>query len=251
MVKIEIKSDRKYFKLPAIQLCTQTNIFLDRNKVMAHFNLTEEFSTKVENARNQWNEQTILYKHQNKASECEWELTETFDQAILRLDKLIFERIGYKQIKENISQLIISAKDFVRCSAEVYNENENRKELIDDCEKYSEVIKSIHVNHFGVCFTYFSDRKSLTNTSFTLKNNDFIEFELNFKKLYNIMFLKPRDSNFFWLIHDSNTFIIPKQENSIYTRMDFSWELKYTRNTVKHLSWPYESDCHHFDSKFC
>jgi len=251
IVKFEVKSDRKYFKLPAIQLCTGTNIFLDRNKLMAHFNLTEEFSTKYENLRNQYNEQLILCEYSFSGRSCVSKLTTTFDRAIFRLDKLIFKRIGYKQIKEKISQIIISAKDYIRCSGEVHTENGYRKEVIDDCEKYSEVIQSIHVNDFGVCLTYFSDRKSLTNSSFTLKDDDFIEFVPNFKNLNNILFLTPKRVWLKWLIRDSNTFIIPKQENIIKTYMGYSWEFKYTRNTVKHLSWPYESDCHNFDSKFC
>jgi hypothetical protein len=216
---------------------------------MAHFNLTEEFSTKYENVRNQYIEQLKLCEQPFSGRECGSKSSETFRDAIFRLDKLIFERIGYKQIKEKISQVVISAKDYIRCSGEVHNENGYRKEVIDDCEKYSEVIKSIHVNYFGVCFTYFSDRKSLTNSLFTLKNNDFIEFEINFK---NIMFIQNAIVEFYCLIHDSNTFIIPKQDNIFTNTINFSSsEIRYTRTTVKHLSWPYESDCHHYDSKFC
>jgi len=187
-VRFEDKSERKHFKLPAIQLCTKIDIVLDRNKVMTHFNLSEELSIRYKNISNRFDEQKILCKQESDRRDCLLKPTRTFNKEILQLDKLILERIDYKQMKEKFSQVIISAKNYIKCSGEVHTENSYRKEVIDDCEKYSQVIGSIHQNEFGVCFTYFSDRISLTNSSFTLKDNDFIEFEIDSKNLDNIMF---------------------------------------------------------------
>jgi len=250
-VRFEVKNDREYFKLPAIQLCTGVDILLDRNKVMAHFNLTEEFSIKFKNLRNQLNEQIMSCK-ENDNTYCVKKLIEKFEEEIVPLDKQILQRIDYKQLKEKLPQVIISAKDYIKCFGEVHTTKGYRIEVIDNCEKYSQVIKSIRGNEFGICLTYFSDRKSLINSSFSLKDNDFIQFEMNTENLESIMFKNNVRLYLFLLIQDSNTFIIPKRENVINTYGgNYFLTIKYSRTTVNYLSWPYRSDCHHFDSEFC
>jgi len=58
------------------------------------------------------------------------------------------------------------------------------------------------------------------------------------------------DFPLFWSIHDSNTFTIPRRDDLVRTiKFGVHHEIEYLRTTVKYLSWPYKSDCHHINSK--
>jgi len=131
--------------LPAIKVCTRPHHTLDRKKVISYFNLTQ--------------------------------LTEES----LRFDLKVFSD-RFHEIKQNYHKFKIKASDYIRCSGQTHNQISFNKIIINNCEKYTKVIEKTHGNDFGVCFTYFSDRKSLTNISLTLKDKDYIEFEMNSKK---------------------------------------------------------------------
>ena len=84
-----------------------------------------------------------------------------------------------------------------------------------------------------------------------MKDNNFIEFKINGNKLKEIFaFSEFSYLNLYWLIHNSKALKSPKIENVITTKgREEIYELSYFKTIVKHLSWPYMSDCYHFESK--
>jgi len=253
-VKLTELNNRKDFKLPAIQVCTGLNHILDRNKVISYFNLTEDFIIFLYSLNRMSKElmDMCLSKTEYKVH-CDDYLKKRLSRFSVTFDLRVFGD-RFHQINESYSKFMIKASDYFLCSGEAHNQIGSNKIIINNCEKYTEVIETTHGNDLGVCFTYFSDRKSLTNNSLTLKDKDFIQFEISSIKLENIMFLNKiiinGDFFLFWSIHDSNTFTIPKRSDLFQVfGVGVFLEVKYLRTTVKYLPWPYKSDCHHFDSK--
>jgi len=251
-VKLEELNDIKYFKLPAVKVCIEMPYILDRNKVLSYFNLTEDFDIFSNNLTNKRKHQMDFCYNKKKSQiiDCLFKLDDQLSKDKFLFDLKIFSE-RFREIKQNYLKFTIKASDYIFCSAEVSNQTISNKYIISNCEKYAEVIETY--NDLGVCFIYFSDRKSLINNSFTLKEKDFIEFETTGKTLNNIMF-NNRSTGvgfpIFLSIHDSNTFTFPRRKDFIDTQYKgFRQKIKYLRTTVKYLSWPYKSDCNHFDSK--
>ncbi len=77
-----------------------------------------------------------------------------------------------------------------------------------------------------------------------MKSNDFIEFKIN---LNNTI---PKVKELFLIIHKSNEFKIPTFGNVNHiSDLGKINELSYLKTVVKHLPWPYKSDCHHLECK--
>jgi hypothetical protein len=208
--------------------------------------MTEDFKLFDKKRKNFYNKSMKKCEKQNN---CDLLVNRYYDDLYL-FDKSIIGRYQ-EEILNNIFDLTISSNIMIQCSGEVHSGVGNEKKVINNCEEETQVIETMHSKDFGLCFTYFSKNKIIRNNSMTLKDKDFIKFEVNSKNYDRIVYLS-KYMHLFWLIHDSNSMAIPKRENVIRTKetgIRLNYELRYRKTIVEYLSWPYKTDCHHFESK--
>ena len=266
-VKLEDINDYNYYKLPAIQVCTENDFIFNRNKIDSKFDIFRAFEMNFNKSAKQYMEE--ICKFDNICDK-------TAKDEQLKLFKFIYEQTfvselykNYSQIfKNNVLELTINSNDFIECK--VHFESDSGIKFVKSCEEYSPIIESLHGEEFGICFSYFNDKHLSKNNELILKDKDYIEFRINSSNIKNILLVQRRDMelNLFYLIYNSNEFKIPRVKNSIKTsafkrltniqnilnpleiwNLWFTNELSYTKTIVNHLSWPYSSHCQDFKSK--
>ena len=265
-VKLEDINDNNYYKLPAIQVCTENDFIFNRNKIDSKFDIHRAFDMKMNESIKQFME--FICEFNNICDK-------TAKDEILQTLKLEFELDFVLQLNKNnpqilnnnVFELTINLNDFIECK--VHFESDSGIKFVKSCEEYSPIIESLHGEEFGICFSYFNDKHLSKNNDLILKDKDYIEFRINSSNIKNILLVKTSDIlielNLFYLMYNSNEFKIPRVKNSIKTsafnqlrsrenplkswNLWFTNELSYTKTIVNHLSWPYSSHCQDFKSK--
>ena len=276
--------DNKYgFDLPAISFCTERNVFFDKYKVIEKFNLSEKYEEYKRS-----NEEIYGLKHKN----CIKDIYETIKkkQGKKDLDKYSPVVCEFVKIEQNynlsqffspyekkilslsfneIKSLTISSNQLFKYSAKVHFRNEsfnaNPRTFGNHFQEF-EVLESLYANDFGICYTFFAK-----NYSIYLKDDDYIQFDINYEKqnsfLSNSFFdsnipyenhfigtkFKFKDcihSNFdeyfglYLFVNRKESKVDSNSENTLKsTRNSLNSELRFRKTSVELLSTPYMEKC--------
>ena len=254
-----IVSDNKYgFDLPAISFCTERNVFFDKNKINEYFNSSEEIKRFEEKYQNSSEREFVkcskdIEKNEpfSRIHECDEKGNGKYFNLSLIFrpyEKKIFETLSFDEIKN----LTISANELFNCSAKLHFRNESfvsNATIIENCFDRFEVLQSIYGNEFGICYTFFAK-----NYSIFLKDDDYIEFNINYEtqqrflmSLSRIEYLHILYSDFFkfhLLINENRRkFEVNGQSKLNFKRTGLNADLNFRKTSVDLLSTPYMQKC--------
>ena len=193
--KLEIKSSNG-LSLPAITICTESNVLFDKSRINKYFNLSNQYIKYEEIAIQKANE---IYKQCmdsyfiydkieikniicNEIKNSKNYFLNKFYSKYLRQ---MLEMFSFDNLYENFT---INANQLINCSAKYHLKHKSYKncdkshtntdcyELSNNCSQSYRVLESIYGNEFGLCFAYFH-----TNDGIYLIDNDFIEFNINYE----------------------------------------------------------------------
>ena len=252
-----IVSDNKYgFDLPAISVCTETNVLFVKNKVIDNFDIryqwkqllnsvsnefeynfkhcTEEYEEflriKKENYFEKINKFSIdfenidlLQNFNDKKFGFKGFCYQYYEELNCKLNKIfkIFEQKIFSEMSfQEMNSLTISSNELFSCSAKIhFRYQSSRIEEITNCFNNFEILKSIYANkEFGICFTFFAK-----NYSIFLKDHDSIEFVVKYKSQMNLM-----NNGFYDVTNQLNYILNKKDIDTNYLNLDlFDYSILY------------------------
>ena len=176
---------------------------------------------------------------------------------------------------ELYDKFTVKANQLIKCTyfrhkTNLNNNNSSDSHVMTDCSQSYAVLETIYGNKdFGICFTYFYTN----HFKFHLKNNDFIQFDINyetqqkflingyFESNYSTVFKryeytgdkvypmkKPYFDDYFALnfvvTSPMTTLLMAQKETTIRsTRIGLNARLKITATHLHQISSPYMSEC--------
>ena len=180
------------FDLPAISVCTESNVLFDKQKVIKHFGVEQQwdeylneifrhYKRKVDNCKQV---SDYRYGHRNGLrNETATDLWLKYCSSLtfkgfnfhFELKRRIFTELGFHEM----NSLKVNAKELFECSAKIHFRNESfdsNSTLIHNCFDKFEVLESIYANNdFGICYTFFAN-----NYSVYLKDDDYVRLKVKF-----------------------------------------------------------------------
>ena len=286
-----VSDNKRGFDLPAISFCTERNVFFDKNKVIAKFNLSEKYEEYK-----RINEEFYELKHKKCVEDINKKIEqEEKDGTYHRLGEPGHYVCDYVKIQQNfnlsqffstyekkilslsfdeIKSLTISSNQLFKYSAKVHFRNEsfyaNSKTFENRFQEF-EVLESIYGNDFGICYTFFAK-----NYSIFLKDDDFIQFDINYENQnsflidsffdsdipYENHFIENEfkdciHSNFdeyfglYLFVNRKESKVDSNSENTFKsTRNSLNSELRFRKTSVELLSTPYMEKCRKYGQSF-
>ena len=181
------------FDLPSITLCTESNVFFIKNKVIKYFNLKTEFDFYVKKVDEIYDLKFIICNNDTLNVKSFWEEyiprkiscrminREKFyynNKFFKKFEKMIFDELSFEQMQS----LTITANELFKCSANIHFVNQSFHS-IDNCFDYFDIKQSIYANNdFGICFSIFSQ-----NYSIFIKEKDNIKITVNYVQASDLM----------------------------------------------------------------
>ena len=226
--KLNVNNNINGFDLPPISFCTETNVLFDKNKIISFYNSSQEFqefrandlkmAEKDNNKRfNKCKEDPrLLQSCKTNYESSNHYLMTNFDKNNKFIDDLSFEEKRY---------LMIGANHMINCSAKLHSRYDSNEYQSENCVQDLQVLHSIYGNKdFGICFTFFH-----SNEGFYLKDNDYIEFKLNYENGphfsinpyfdypgRNKLYLKFDEKSILYILfHQKNRDFVANKQNSI------------------------------------
>ena len=253
-LKLIFSNNNRGIDLPAISVCTESNVLFDRRKVIQYFDLSREYS-ELENGFN--GTKNCKPKNRGKyAHDNLWSLRFCFlrynDDKInelriflIKYELMIFEHLSYEQM----IAFIISSDELFECSASLHYMNqtiESNATIIEKCSERFRISRDIYANNdFGICYKFFDN-----NYGINIKNDDIIvikiKYETQNKFMFNVVNL-PKLEEFFSLYYfsDDNTYHLQNKDNAIELRHEYGLksDLLFKTVTLEMLSTPYMEFC--------
>ena len=184
---IDIKNG---FDFPSISLCTESNVFFSKEKVIKNFNLRNEFNFYVENIDKIYDLKFINCNNDTSNIEifllnmeqyipreiaCRMFNREKYyhhNKFFQKYEKIIFDELSFEQMQS----LTITANELFKCSANIHFVNQSFRS-IDNCFDYFDIKQIIYANNdFGICLSIF-----VQNYSILIKEKDKIKIKLNYE----------------------------------------------------------------------
>ena len=189
---IDIKNG---FDFPSISLCTESNVFFSKEKVIKYFNLKTEFDFYVKNIYEIYNLKYIICNNGTLNKRSFWDLSQYIPRKIecrlfnrekfyhhniffQKYEKIIFDEFSFGQMQS----LTITANELFKCSANIHFVNQSFRS-IDNCFDYFDIKQNIYANNdFGICFSFFEK-----NYSILIKEKDNIKITLKYDKASDLI----------------------------------------------------------------
>ena len=187
---IDIKNG---FDYPSISLCTESNVFFNKEKVIKNFNLKNEFDFYIKKIdeiydlkfifcnNDSLNEESFFESYMPRKHGCRMINREKFyyhSKFLQKYEKIIFDEFSFDQMQS----LTITAKELFKCSANIHFINQSFRS-IDNCFDYFNINQIIYANNdFGICFSFFAK-----NYSIFIEDNDNIKITLNYDQERDLM----------------------------------------------------------------
>ena len=184
--KLMVIDNRDGFDLPQISVCTENNVFFDKQKIIHKFSVYEEYSrfendidqnflesfNKCENYHNK----KCSFDPDTDCSQLFAEKNYNISRYYIFYESIIVSDFGYQEI----SNLLINANELFDCSAKVHYKNKSIDTIdnrIDNCFDRYQVSQSIYGNNdFGICYTFFDQ-----NYGIYLKEGDRIDIRIKYQ----------------------------------------------------------------------
>ena len=271
-LKLSVINDRG-IDLPAISVCTESNVLFDKRKVLLYFDLSREYLRLENEVKLKWdyyencrrNKRTDRYQDDadsdhmmtlflEKYSCCE-KIVKTRFASLKRFyhiyEKMIFDHLSYEQM----IALIMTSEELFECRASVHFANQtigSNQTIIDNCWQRFRVSRDIYANNdFGICYKFFDN-----NYQIILNYNDIIEIRIKYESIMNFMFnfvfdrhdkidSSIQDLFRFYYFAESNTKILPTKDFAILTEKTRNNRLNAFIKTLSFdmLSTPYMQYC--------
>ena len=187
---IDIKNG---FDFPSISLCTESNVFFSKDKVIKYFNIRNEFEFYVRKIDEIYNQKFNICNNNTLNTETFWEqyiprkigcrmfIREKFyhhNKFYQKFEKIIFDELSF----EEMESLSITANQLFKCSANIHFVDQSFRS-IDNCFDYFDIKQRIYANNdFGICFSIFSQ-----NYSIFIKEKDNIKITVNYDQASDLM----------------------------------------------------------------
>ena len=240
------------FELPPIRICTERQMFFDKNKINQYFNLSEQYQDF---------QQYVSQQFQGKNFGKFNKVVDWFDNRIER--QLFIDRIKnyylsqfYKTfIKPKISRLkfnelidlLIKSNQLINISKECHSCGQNKVN-----EQNFDVFQSIYGNQFGMCFTITQNNKEYTkkdeqvnlNIAFETQNKFAFDANIDLHSIQDGDVYTPDYFFLYYSIFDKNRQIFEKIGTNLrIRRTGMRARFRFSKTTVKMLSTPYMQEC--------
>ena len=250
--KLIVSDNSNGFELPPIRICTEKQMFFDKNKIYKYFNLSEVYKDYERYISQKLRDHDYLEYNQT---------VEIIDKRFMR--ELFIERLKnyfmsqmYTYIKPNISSLkfnemsdlLIKSNQLFNISTECHSCGQNKVN-----EQNFDVLQSIYRNQFGMCFTFTQNNKKYMKKDEHVNLNIAFEAQNNFAfdAIFNPSPYKTIGDVYssayfvlFYSIFDKNRQIFEKMGTNLkIRRTGMSARFRFSRTTVKMLSTPYTEKC--------
>ena len=167
-LKLIFSNNNRGIDLPAISVCTESNVLFDRRKVIQYFGLSREYSEF---------EITVEKEYSINIEKCKSRLGKTLhidsDYILkclknyygIKSEKMRNFLIKYEPIFEHLSydQLIaftLSSDELFECSASLHYKNqtiESNATIIENCFERFRISRDIYANNdFGICYKFLT-----------------------------------------------------------------------------------------------
>ena len=176
-LRLIISKNDRGIDLPAIDICTESNVLFDKRKILKHFDLDRHYSLiehklKLHNycsyycrpKYQQFYYQSLLF-YFNSLKECCNNYSQ-YIHARLKLfiekfEQMIFAHLSYEQM----ISLTLSGQELFECRASVHLKNQtigSNQTIIDNCFQVFPISRHIYVNNdFGICYKLFDNNNQI------------------------------------------------------------------------------------------
>ena len=251
-LKLIVSKNDRGIDLPAISVCTESNVLFDKKKVLQYFDLSQKYSrleNKVktkrllcEDCRKDRNFKP--YQGDTSGRYVRWvflglnsccirvmnEIYASLRKFYYGYGQMIFDHLSYEQM----IALTMTSEELFECRASVHFANQtigSNQTIIDNCWQRFRVSRDIYANNdFGICYKFFDN-----NYQIILNYNDIIGIKIKYESILNFMFNfvidrygkidpKIQDSFRFYYFAESDTNVLPNKDFAVFTE-----KTKYNR----------------------